>query len=147
MAKDSGSAKRGTESGSLQPNLSGNRIGVARVRGFELNSGTGSTNLLTDAEDSDAIFNAYLFDIKMFTELVLSDTPNTGITTGDKLTGVSSGATGFVESAGSGDDLVLDGTDSSSNNSGEKLLLELGTLHLQDALLLEDSTGVFQLLM
>jgi len=49
-------------------------------------------------------------------------------------------------SSNSGDDLVLDGTDSSSNNSGEKLLLELGTLHLQDALLLEDSTGVFQLL-
>jgi len=127
LAKDSGSAKRGTESGSLQPNLSGNRIGVARVRGFELNSGTGSTNLLTDAEDSDAIFNTYLFDIKMFTELVLSDTPNTGITVGDKLTGVSSGATGFVESSGGGDDLVLDRTATPNVDAGDNILLEEGT--------------------
>ncbi len=140
LAKDSGSAKRGTESGSLQPNLSGNRIGVARVRGFELNSGTGSTNLLTDAEDSDAIFNAYLFDIKMFTELVLSDTPNTGITTGDKLTGVSSGATGFVESAGSGDDLVLDRSGTPNVDQGDNILLEEGTaVEADDKVILEAS--------
>ena len=127
FAKDGGSAARGTEAGSLKTNLPGNRIGVARARGFELDSGSGSENLLTDSSDNDAIFRAYLFDIKMFTELVLSDTPSGGITVGDKITGVSSGANGFLESSGSGDELVLNQTDGSGTDEGDNILLESGT--------------------
>ena len=44
-------------------------------------------------------------------------------------------------SSNSGDDLVLDGTDSSSNNSGDNIVLEEQTLHEQDGLLLETVDG------
>ena len=55
-----------------------------------MNSGTGLTSQ----------FNLYLFDIRMITKLHLmfAGTPSGGVNVGAKITGVTSGATGFVHS-------------------------------------------------
>ena len=71
----------------------GFQIGVARSRAFEHKTGTlGST---------EAVHKLYLFDVQMFTQILLSGTPSPLLTathsTGVKLTGNTSGATGFVK--------------------------------------------------
>ena len=101
IAKSGGSAARGTEPGSLLPSGSaGTKIGNARVRAIELDADTsGVTNFISTAADSDSQYKINLFDIKMLTELVMSDTPSGGTNVGAKITGVSSGATGFVDTA------------------------------------------------
>ena len=101
IAKTGGSAARGTEAGSLLPaGNTGTKIGVARVRAIELDADNSSvTNFLSTAADNDTQYKINLFDIKMLTELVMSDTPSGGTTVGAKISGVDSGATGFVESA------------------------------------------------
>ena len=67
-------------------------IGIARVRALEYNSGVSGTN--------DAVYKAFLFDVRTFTVLTLSDTPSPLLTathsTGVQVKGVSSGATGLV---------------------------------------------------
>ena len=67
-------------------------IGIARIRALEYNSGVSGTN--------DAVYKAFLFDVRTFTVLTLSDTPSPLLTathsTGVQLRGVSSGATGLV---------------------------------------------------
>ena len=72
---------------------SGYQIGVARARAIEYHSGTIGNN--------DAQFKVFLFDVRMFTYLALSDTPSptllaTHTTGGVQIKGVTSGATGFV---------------------------------------------------
>tara|TARA_S200002703_G_C3802402_1_gene248054 strand:+ start:679 stop:4689 length:4011 start_codon:yes stop_codon:yes gene_type:complete len=72
---------------------SGNQIGTTRIRAIQYLSGT-SGNVA-------AIYRAYLFDTRMFTKLTMSGTPSPTIvanesTGGQKVTGVTSGATGFV---------------------------------------------------
>ena len=101
IAKSGGSAARGTEAGSLLPSGgAGTKIGNARVSAIELDADTsGVTNFISTAADSDSQYKINLFDIKMLTELVMSDAPSGGTTVGAKITGVSSGATGFVDSA------------------------------------------------
>ena len=67
-------------------------IGVARVRALEYDSGVSG--------NTDAVYKAHLFDIRTFTVLTLSDTPSPLLTathsTGVKITGNTSGATGLV---------------------------------------------------
>ena len=67
-------------------------IGVARVRALEYDSGVSGTN--------DAVYKAYLFDVRTFTVLTLSDTPSPLLTashsSGVRITGNTSGATGLV---------------------------------------------------
>ena len=67
-------------------------VGVARVRALEYDSGVSGSN--------SAVYKAYLFDIRTFTVLTLSDTPSPLLTashsTGVKLTGNTSGATGLL---------------------------------------------------
>jgi len=68
-------------------------IGQCRARAIEYDSGTVGTN--------DAKYKVYLFDIRMFTYITLSDTPSPTLLAnwsngGVKITGSSSGATGFV---------------------------------------------------
>ena len=78
------------------------QVGVARARAFEHSSGNTSNDTLTNASDNDAEFNLYLFDIRMFTQLQLSANfagSPTGVAQGSKITGSTSGATGFVHSA------------------------------------------------
>ena len=77
----------GTGGDTLQP------IGQARARAIEYDSGTIGTD--------DARYKIYLFDIKMFTTLTLSGTPSPTLIAnfangGVKITGVDSGATGYV---------------------------------------------------
>ncbi len=72
---------------------SGTQIGVARSRTIEYASGT--------AGNTDAVYNLYLFDIRPFTYLTLSDNPSATLTAnhangGIQVKGVTSGATGFV---------------------------------------------------
>ena len=87
----------------------GNVIGLARVRGvehFEGNTGT-STDILSSTSLTNTKFKLYLFDIRMFTKITLSGTPSAGVDTGAKITGVTSGAYGYVASATSGTSVVL----------------------------------------
>lgn len=72
---------------------SGAQIGVARARAFEHFSGTANSQ---SEFGTDAQYNLYLFDIRMFTKLTMSGTPSNIPVAGDKITGVSTGAYGFV---------------------------------------------------
>jgi len=65
----------------------GFQIGVARARTIEFKSGTQG--------NTDAIYKMYLFDLRMLTFLKLSAASDT-VTVGAQVTGVTSGATGFV---------------------------------------------------
>ena len=73
---------------------SGYQIGVARARSMEYKSGT--------VGNTDAIFKLFLFDVRMFTFLTLSGIASQAIhanfTSGVKITGLTSGATGFTHS-------------------------------------------------
>ena len=79
-----------------------------------------------DANATDAIFRLYLFDIRPFTYITLSDTPSPTLIAshangGVQITGVTSGATGFVHGAlTSGSQLVLTNV-VGEFSSGEKL--------------------------
>ena len=71
-------------------------IGRAKIRGFEHAAGTASSKIFAQT----SVFKAYLFDVEMFTTIevdgVISNA--SGFTTGEKITGGTSGATGIVES-------------------------------------------------
>ena len=114
-------ATRGSSSGM------GANIGVARVRGMEYNSGI--------AGDAAAEHKLYLFDIQMFTRVELSDTPSPLLTathsTGVRLKGNTSNATGFVFSTESGDD----GTSASIVN----LVNVTGTFQVGEKIIASDS--------
>ena len=98
---------------------SGTQVGVARARTMQYVSG--------DANATDAIFKLYLFDIRPFTYITLSDTPSPTLIAshangGVQITGNTSGATGFVfGSLTSGSQLVLTNV-SGEFSSGEKLI-------------------------
>ena len=72
---------------------SGAQIGVARARAYEHHSGNAAAD---GAFGTDAVFNLYVFDIRMFTKLTMSGTPSTVPSSGEKITGVTSGAYGYV---------------------------------------------------
>jgi hypothetical protein len=69
------------------------QIGRAKTRGFE----TVSTTESLDVNATTGIYRHYLFDIEMFTHLNALGT--TSYTTGEVVSGASSGATGIVQSA------------------------------------------------
>ena len=81
---------RGTEIVTVGTNVS--QIGRAKSRGFEYVSGT-ETN---DIYATSGVYRHYLFDVEMFTHVDL--TTSETFTTGEKLTGATSGATGIVMS-------------------------------------------------
>jgi hypothetical protein len=75
----------------------GNLIGVGRARGIEYYSGTAGSN----AAATGAQYKLYMFDIRPFIKLTLSDTPSPTLLAshangGVLVTGVTSGATGLV---------------------------------------------------
>ena len=120
--RDTATGTRGTAAGT--------QIGVARGRGFEHRSGNddASDPKLSDASVVNSLFNLYLFDIRMFTTLTLSGTPGSGqLVAGAKVTGTSSGATGFVFSTSSSTVNLI--TVSGSFNTGA-LLKKLFLLHV-----------------
>ena len=114
--RDTATGTRGTAAGT--------QIGVARGRGFEHRSGNDDAGdpKLSDASVVNSLFNLYLFDIRMFTTLTLSGTPGSGqLVAGAKVTGTSSGATGFVFSTSSSTVNLI--TVSGSFNTGvEKII-------------------------
>ena len=71
-------------------------IGRAKIRGFEHRSGTASSKIFAQT----SVFKSYLFDVEMFTTIEVDGTISnaSGFTTGEKVTGGTSGATGIVES-------------------------------------------------
>jgi len=72
------------------------QIGRAKSRGFELNNGTASANVFSSTSLTSAVYKHYLFDIEMFTHLNVRTAP--AFTNGEKVTGGTSGAIGFVQS-------------------------------------------------
>src|SRR5210317_1911750 len=85
---DTATSARGTEQTNVGATVP--QIGIAKSRGFELVSGT-ETN---DIYDTSSIFRHYLFDIEMFTNLNITTAQS--FTTGELVSGATSGATGVV---------------------------------------------------
>ena len=108
---DTATATRGSASGT--------QVGVARARTIQYESGT--------AGNTDAVYRLFLFDIRPFTYLTLSDTPSPTLIAnrtngGIQIKGNTSGATGLVfGSLTSGTQLVLTQV-VGSFSSGEKLI-------------------------
>ena len=100
-------------------------VGLARVRALEYDSGVSGSN--------DAVYKAHLFDIRTFTVLTLSDTPSPLLTathsTGVKLTGNTSGATG----------LLFDTDTSNAEGHRVRLTNVVGTFSSGEKLIASDS--------
>jgi len=98
---------------------SGRQIGLARARTIEYDSGT--------AGNDDSIYKLFLFDIRPFTYLSLSGIPSATLISnhangGVRITGNTTGATGFVfGSLTSGQTVVLTNV-SGTFLSGEKII-------------------------
>ena len=98
---------------------SGNQIGVARARAIEFDSGV--------AGDTSSQYKLFLYDVRMFTILTISDTPSptliaTHTNGGVQIKGATSGATGFVfGSLTSGTTITLTNV-VGSFSAGEKLI-------------------------
>jgi hypothetical protein len=75
------------------------QIGRAKSKGFELNNGIASSNLFATSSLTNNIYKHYLFDIEMFTHLNVSKA--VAFTNGEKITGSTSGATGYVQTISS----------------------------------------------
>ena len=84
---------RGTENTGAGASITS--IGRAKSRGFQYVTGA-SSNQFANTNLTTAIYKHYLFDINMFTHLNI--TSNTSFTTGEKITGGTSGATATLES-------------------------------------------------
>ena len=78
---------RGT--GNSDTGVSITSIGRVKSKGFEFKSGTATANIYSSASLTSAIYKHYLFDINMFTHLNITN--NVGFTTGEKVTGDTSG--------------------------------------------------------
>jgi len=99
---DSVQTGRGTISGATSEE---GAVGVLRPRAFEHEADGSSTDGTATAGSSstntDGVYRLYAFDVRNFTRLDMSDTPSPTIianfaTGGVQVTGVTSGATGFV---------------------------------------------------
>ena len=90
-------------------------IGRAKTRAFEYNSGSaispdsGTTTILSSITNTDVKFKHYLFDIEMFTHINVQGAMSGALTTGDKLTGGTSGATGIIESVSTAGSATITG--------------------------------------
>jgi hypothetical protein len=92
---------------STRGSANGNLIGIGRARAIEYNSGVAGAS----GTNIESVYKLYLFDIRPFTKLTLSDTPSPTLlashTNGGVLvTGSTSGATGLVYAAGTSATLV-----------------------------------------
>lgn len=112
--RDTATATRGAAAGL--------EIGVARARAFEHRSGTDGTSdpLVSGSSATTAQFNLYLFDIRMTTKITMSGIPSGGTTVGAKVTGATSGASGFIHAAANTVIELINVV--GSFNTGEKLI-------------------------
>ena len=72
------------------------QIGRAKSRGFEYNSGTDTSDIMSSGSLTTATYKHFLMDTVMLTHLHIPK--NVAFTTGETLTGGTSGATAVVES-------------------------------------------------
>jgi len=75
------------------------QIGRAKSRGFEYVNGSASNFIFSSSSLTSSTFRHYLFDIMMFTHLRITRAQS--FTAGEKVTGATSGASGYVESISS----------------------------------------------
>jgi len=92
---------------STRGSASGNLIGVGRARAMEHHSGVAGAS----STNTESIYKLYLFDLRPFTKLTLSDTPSPTLLAshangGVLVTGSTSGATGLVYASGTSATLV-----------------------------------------
>ena len=121
-----------------QGSSNGTQIGVARARAIEHHSGNTGLDILASASTTDTQFKVYLFDLRMFTTITLSGTVvGADVPEGAKVTGVNTGAYGFVKSA-SGTTLQL--TSVVGNFSSGENLKSTGVTRSDE--LIEDSGSV-----
>src|SRR5210317_46256 len=73
-----------------------NTIGRAKSKGFEYKSGSTTANIYSSASLTSSVYKHYLFDINMFTHLNITTAQS--FTTGEEITGSTSGAKATVES-------------------------------------------------
>jgi len=102
----------------------GVHMGVARVRTYQYDSGI--------AGEQVATYRLYLFDIRMFTRIILSGTPSPTILSaasngGQRVVGSTSGATGFVFGSGTSGTTLLLTNVTGTFSSGETLALSNST--------------------
>jgi len=102
----------------------GVHMGVARARTYQYDSGT--------AGEQAATYRLYLFDIRMFTRIILSGTPSPTILSaasngGQRVVGSTSGATGFVFGSGTTGTTLLLTNVTGIFSSGETLALSNST--------------------
>ena len=101
-----------------------NQVGIARARAFEHASGNDGSgvNALASSSVTSSEFNLYLFDIRMFTQIQISANFSgaPSVAQGSKITGNTSGATGFIHSAVN--NLIQLITVSGNFNVGEELI-------------------------
>ena len=124
-------------------------IGLARARAFEHVSGNdgAGVNTLASSSVTTSEFNLYLFDIRMFTTITLAGgttRPGTSaqVTQGAKITGATSGATGFLHSGQTTDNILQLITVSGNFNVGESLISSSQPTSAQADQKLEDSNDV-----
>jgi len=91
---DTATAVRGTQQSTTGVTVP--QIGRAKSKGFELNNGIASSFIFASSSLTSAVYKHYLFDIEMFTHLNITTAPS--FTNGEKVTGGTSGAIGYVQS-------------------------------------------------
>jgi hypothetical protein len=74
------------------------QIGRALSKAIEYNAGTASTVFLSTSGVTTNTFKHYLFDVEMFAHINCVGATSGALTTGETVTGGTSGATGIVES-------------------------------------------------
>ena len=97
--------------GTVQVNSAGTvyDIGRAKSRGIEYNSGTASTVFMSTSSLTDVTYKYYPFDVEMFAHINCVGAMSGALTTGDTLTGGTSGATGIIESITTNDSATITG--------------------------------------
>ena len=138
------SVQKSSANSSADPN---EQIGLARARGFEHSSGNTALDDLSSNADRTAIFNLFLFDIRMFTTITLTNgtgRPGTSaqITQGAKITGATSGATGFLHTGSTSNNILQLITVSGNFNVGEELISSSQPTSAQADQKLEDTSNV-----
>ena len=111
----------------------GTKIGLARARTMQYSSGTIGA--------PEAVYRLYIFDIRPFTFLTLSATPSPTLITnhsngGVQITGVTTGATGFVFGDGTTGSKVILTNVAGNFQTGEKIKVSDGA---EADLIVEDS--------
>jgi hypothetical protein len=91
---DTATVTRGTQQSTVGVTVP--QIGRAKSRGFELNNGTASANVFSSTSLTSAVYKHFLFDVELFTHLNVKTAP--AFSNGEKVTGGTSGAFGFVQS-------------------------------------------------